>query len=141
MATTFDPTAEINARFQYLYDLVRANVTYFLQALHSEVCQTNKMMLELLRIFAQGGSPSLLVRILLGHDHYRARLNRDVLSISQCDRIFNYMMMPRNECIIEWPVTYMEGHDKKTGFVTPLSHEIIENPTPTTCPAPNIFLT
>jgi len=35
-------------------------------------------MLELLRILAQGGSPSLLVRILLDHDHYRARLSGDV---------------------------------------------------------------
>jgi len=34
IATTFEPTTEINVRFQYLYDLVGSNVTYSLQALH-----------------------------------------------------------------------------------------------------------
>ena len=137
--TTFTPTSQLNAKFQYLYDLIKANVTYSVQSLHSEVCKANKRMLELLRILAQGGSPSLLVRILLGSDQYRARLNGDVLSVWMCESIYNYMMMPKDDCIFEWPVTYMEGHDKKTGYLTPLSHEIIETPTRTECPSPDYY--
>ena len=135
----FATTAEMNARFEFLYDMLSHNMSFNVQQLHSEVCKSNKMLLETIRILAQGGSPSLLVRVLLGNDNYRARLNGDVLSIWKCEEIYNYMMLPRTTCIVEWPVMYMDGHDQKTGYISPLSHEIITEPTPVQCPAPDYF--
>lgn len=137
--TRVSTQTEMNARFQFLYDILATNLTFGIQQVHHDICRTNKMMLETLRILAQGGSPSLLVRVLMGSDDYRARLNGDVVAIWECDKVYNYMMQQRSDCTVEWPVTYMEGHDKKFGFISPLSHEIVEKATPIPCPAPDFY--
>lgn len=89
--------AEFNGKLQYIYDLVRSNISYNIQQLHSEICQINKRQLEMLRLQAQGGQVSLLVRVLLGNEAYRSRLNEDILSIYKCTKIYNYMFLPRTE--------------------------------------------
>ena len=91
---------QMNAKFQFLYDLVRDNTSYSIHLLHAEVCRTNQRQLEILRTLAEGGNPTLLVRTLLGNPKYRAALNGDVFSIWKCEEIYNYMFLPRNSCIV-----------------------------------------
>jgi hypothetical protein len=139
LETTFMPASQIQGQFTFLWDMVRSNLTFAIQMLHSSVCRNNQILLDLLRSLAAGGSPSLLLQALLGENHYRAALSGDILSVFKCDIIHNYMFQPRTDCQVEWPVLFLHNHDQKEGFLTPLSHEIVDTATPTECPAGQFF--
>jgi hypothetical protein len=59
--------------------------------------------------------------------------------VFKCDIIHNYMFQPRTECQVDWPILFLHNHDQKEGFLTPLSHEIVDTATPTECPAGQFF--
>jgi hypothetical protein len=133
------PASQIQGQFTFLWDIVRSNLTFAVQMLHTSVCRNNQILLDLLRSLAAGGSPSLILPALLGENHYRASLSGDILSVFKCDIIYNYMFQPRTECQVEWPILFLHNHDQKEGFLTPLSHEIVDTATPTECPAGQFF--
>lgn len=116
---SFYPAPQINSKLQYLYDLIKTNITFNIQHLHQEVCRTNKRQLEMLRILAQGGSTSLMVRVLLDNDDYRARLNGDVLSIYKCNKIYHYMFEPRDGFSLTGQCYTWKEENKEKGFYHP----------------------
>jgi hypothetical protein len=133
------PASQIQGQFTFLWDMVRSNLIFAVQMLHTSVCWNNQNLLDLLHSLAAGGSPSLLLQALLGENHYRASLSGDILSVFKCDIIHNYMFQPRTECQVEWPILFLHNHDQKEGFLIPLSHEMVDTATPTECPAGQFF--
>lgn len=133
--------AQVNGKLQYLYDVVNKSISYNVQQIHLEICNQNRRTLQMLRILAEGGQTSLLVRILLGEGNYRSTLSGDVLSVYKCEKIYQYIMVPRREdqCISDWPIQYMLKFERKSGFLSPLSHEIIETPNTVNCPPPDFY--
>lgn len=136
---TIYTSSQVNGKLQYLFDIVNKSISFNVQQIHQEICYQNRRSLQMLRILAMGGQTSLLTRVLLGEDSYRSSLNGDVLSVYKCDKIYNYMMLTRNECTTDWPILYLDSHDKKQGYLTPLSHEIVESPNIVTCPPPDFY--
>lgn len=135
---SFKSAAETNGEFQFLYDLIRSNLSFSIQMLHCSVCRNNQIILGLLRSLAAGGSPSLLIQALLGtpNTRYQARLNGDVISVFSCMEIDHYMFKSREEeCMIEQPVLFLHSHDQKSGYMTPITHEILDDYTPIECPS------
>jgi len=131
--------SQINAEFQFLYETLRDNLTFGIQVIHREVCRSHQLELELVRALAEGGQASLMVRSLLRDRRYRARVNGDVLSVYKCTEIYEYMFLPQTNCTQEWPIKFIYNHDMKSGWLTPLSHEIVDEPTYVDCPSP-IFI-
>jgi len=136
----FMPANEINARFEFMYQLIREKMNFGIHLLHSEICQTNKRQLEMLLSLAESGNPSILLRTLLHTRNYKGIIQGDIISLVKCESITQYMMLPRTECIVEFPIRFISNAaDQKNGFLVPLSHEIVETSSPCPCPAPDFY--
>jgi hypothetical protein len=44
------------------------------------------------------------------------------------------MFLPQTNCTREWPVEYVVNHEKHKGWISPVSHEIVQSPTEVSCP-------
>ena len=137
---SFMSSAEINAKFSFIYDLIRQNSSYNNQMFHLSICKMNQRSLAMIKYLAAAGNPTLLVRTLLHEKKYKARLNGDVLSVWLCETVNKFMLLPRTQCILEWPISYILKNDKLRGYISPLSHEIVDTPTKTPCPPPDFYL-
>jgi len=136
---TIMPAPQINAKLLYLYQIVQDNYHFGIQILHSQVCKAHQSHLQLLRMMAAGGQPSVLVRTLMRSPGYKATTNGDLLEIYKCETITDYMFLPQTGCILEWPIEFYSGQERKSGYLTGITHEILDEPTPTICPAPNFY--
>jgi hypothetical protein len=133
------PTSQINAKLLFLYDTVNNNYQAGIQTIHSQVCKAHQYHLQLLTLMAAGGQPSVLVRTLMRSPGYRATLNGDLLEIYKCHEITDYMLLPQTDCTLEWPIEFYSEMERKTGYLTGITHEIMDTPTPVQCPAPNYY--
>jgi hypothetical protein len=133
------PGSQINAKLLYMYQIVESNYHFGIQTIHSQVCKAHQSHLQLLRMLAAGGQPSTLVRTLMHNPGYRATKNGDLLEIYKCQEIIDYMLLPQTECTLEWPVEFVSGTEKKIGYLTGITHEIMDTPTYVPCPAPNYY--
>lgn len=51
-----------------------------------------------------------------------------------------YRLMDRgHDCIVEWPLQYMYQYKTYNGWMRPISHEIVHEPTPIPCPARSFY--
>ena len=132
--------AQVNARLQYLSEIVNKNIDYAIQLVHSTVCNQMQLMLNLLRALAEQ-SPNVLIRTLLSDGRYSGILSGDTLMISKCTPIHQYVFVMPNEttCTAEFPVKYMYNNEQYLGFLRPLSHELVYEPEYTTCPRQNFY--
>ncbi|OXA40085.1 Envelope glycoprotein B [Folsomia candida] len=127
--------AQVNGELQFLYDALRDDVSYALQIIHRDTCKSQQLELELVRALAEFGQSSITVRALTRDGRCRSTLRGDVLSVFKCTEIWEYMLRQTN-CTLEYPVSYMYQHQKHEGWIQGLSHEIVQSPTMTSCPAP-----
>jgi hypothetical protein len=130
---------QLNAEFQFLYETLKDNLTFGIQMVHRETCRSHQVELEILRSLSEGGQASLMVRALLKDRRYRAKLTGDVISVYKCTEIFEYMMLQQENCTREWPVQFLFNYDLKVGWISGLSHEIMDEPTYVDCPAPSFI--
>jgi len=77
-----------------------------------------------------------MVRSLLRDRRYRATANGDALSIFKCEEIYEYKFLPQINCTKEFPVAFYYKHEVHHGWLSGLSHAIVETPSYTDCPAP-----
>jgi len=132
--------SQLNGEFQFLYETLKTNISFNIQMLHREICRSHQLELELISALAEGGQASLMVRTLLKDRRYRAKISGDALAVYKCQEIFEYMLLPSTNCTREWPLVFITNHDQKYGWLSPLSHEILDEPTYIECPAPVFIL-
>lgn len=132
--------AQVNARLQYLFNIVNSNIEYAIQLVHSSTCLAQQTTLNLLRALAES-SPGILIRTLLSDGRYTGQLSGDTLMISKCIPIHQYVFMMPNEstCTVEFPVKYIYNNQQYEGWMKPLSHEIVSEPELTACPRQNFY--
>ncbi|CAL8129843.1 unnamed protein product [Orchesella dallaii] len=121
--------AFINAKFNYLYEVVGKNTKHAIQKVMQEVCKANQRTLDTVRYMAETGHPTLITRYVFGDSSYKAAFAGDIVTIWQCTEIQRYKFLLREECMLEWPVSYIHNGIIMEGFVVPLSHTIISIPT------------
>ncbi|OXA64120.1 Envelope glycoprotein B [Folsomia candida] len=132
----FKSSEQINGELQYLYDVLRDDVTYALQTIHRDTCRSQQLDLEMLRAMAETGSTSITVRALTRDGRYRSTLRGNLLSVTKCVEIWEYMFLRQTNCTLEYPVVYMYQHVQSQGWLQGLSHEILDKPTFSACPPP-----
>ncbi|OXA45127.1 Retrovirus-related Pol polyprotein from transposon opus [Folsomia candida] len=108
--------AQVNGELQFLYDAPRDDVSYALQIIHRDTCKSQQLELELVRALQN--------------------LDKVQLRVFKCTEIWEYMFLRQTNCTLEYPVSYMYQHQKHEGWIQGLSHEIVQSPTMTSCPAP-----
>jgi len=133
------PASQVNAKLSYLLEVVEKNFHWGIQMVHRDVCKAHQSHLELLRMLAAGGQPSVLIRTLMRSPSYRASSNGDLIQVFKCEEIYDYMLLPQSECILEWPVEFIKGTDRIKGYISGITHEIIDAPTFVACPAPIFY--
>ncbi|CAL8128213.1 unnamed protein product [Orchesella dallaii] len=121
--------AFMNAKLNYLYEVVTNQTSHAINKIHHDVCKANQMNLYLVRYMAETGHPTVVPRYISGDPSYRAALSGDILSVWQCVEIRSYKFLPRETCIREWPVAYIFNNKLLMGYVSPLSHTILSKPT------------
>lgn len=102
----------INSEMQYLYDIIQTNISMLVQQMHREVCQSNQITLELLRNLANAGMTTIAVRSLLKDNRYIAKPTGDMISLFQCEEIFNYQLLEQGteQCTLAWPIQYYHNY-------------------------------
>ena len=127
--------SQVNSKLQYLFQVVKENLAYAIQLIHSNTCENQRMVLNLLKVLAES-SPGLIVHALLNDGRYAATLSGDVIMISKCTEIRQYQFIMRNDsfCTAEYPVRYIHRNEHFSGFVRGISKEIVDEPTIVECP-------
>jgi len=82
--TNFMPSSQINSKFQFLYELIRTNLSYNFQMFHYGICKNYQRTLSMIRYLAEAENPTLIVRTLLRSKSYSAKLIGVIFSVWKC---------------------------------------------------------
>jgi len=121
--------AFINAKFNYLYEMVTNHAEHAIKKVEQDVCKANQRQLDTVRYMAETGHPTLITRYIYGDSSYRASFSGDILSVWQCTAVTHYKFLEREKCTLEWPISYLYDSHVMNGWVAPLSHTIRSKPT------------
>lgn len=119
----------VNARSNFITDTLINHTETYVRELEAQICHVNQRNLHLIKYMAQSGHPTLIPRFFLGEEQYRATFCGDGLSIWQCNKVHSYKFLTRTTCTREWPVRYIYEGMELEGWVSPLSHVIVNQPT------------
>lgn len=126
---------EVNAKLQFLYQMVLQNLSASIQEVHQRCCENSKNILAMLRTFTENRLGNIITRVLLPDHRYLIRNLGDIMELRPCQKITQYIFLPRNTtlCTRNFPVQFKVQDEIFNGYLSEMSHQLTLQPEPIPC--------
>jgi len=134
--TSFASNNVTSSELTYIQHLIAS--PFATQKLFLDLCVAQQLELQLLTTLTAAGHTDLMIQTLMQDQRFRVISHGDVFSVYQCQSIHEYIFLPNNNCTTEWPISFFDNnYDLQFGYLKSPSHEIVLEPSPSTCPIPS----
>jgi len=91
---TLVDTAPIqNAKLQYVFDILRLNVTYMVSQIVHQICVDQRMTLDMAHYLTENKHPNVIARVLLKDHRFTAELAGDAIRLKPRTKINSYFFI------------------------------------------------